>query len=80
MKVGAKELRIKAALILEEVQRGRDVTITYRRQPVAVIRPIDTRKRGRAFTAIGFGLWADREDLGDVSGWIRKIRRPRYVR
>jgi predicted nucleic acid-binding protein/antitoxin (DNA-binding transcriptional repressor) of toxin-antitoxin stability system len=58
MKVGARELRSKTAFILEEVQRGRDVTILYRRQPVAVIKPIGIRKRRRTFEAIGFGLWA----------------------
>ena len=80
MKVGARELRIKAARVLEEVQRGREVTITYRRHAVAVIKPLIARRREPVFEPIGFGLWAERKDLADVSGWVRSIRRPRHAR
>lgn len=27
-----------------------------------------------------FGIWRDREDMADVAGYVRKIRRPRYNR
>ena len=81
MEVGARELRVKVARILEEVQRGRQVTITYRNKAVAVIKPLKPRKKAeRRFEPIGFGLWAHRQDLANVSDWIRKIRRPRFAR
>ena len=80
MKVGARDLRIKAARVMEEVQRGHDVTITYRNKPVAVIKPLKPVKQKRAFEPIGFGLWAGRKDIVDVAGWVRKVRRPRYTR
>jgi prevent-host-death family protein len=81
MRVGARELRIRTASVLAEVQRGREVTITYRRKAVAVLKPLATRRKAsRPLDPIGFGLWADRKDLGDVAGWLRKVRRPRYVR
>jgi len=79
MKVGARELRVKAARVLEEVQRGHDVTITYRNTAVAVIKPLASRKPRRVFEPIGFGMWANRKDLEDVEAWIGKIRRPRYL-
>jgi uncharacterized FlgJ-related protein len=25
-----------------------------------------------------FGMWADREDIGDVGEYVRKLRQPRY--
>ena len=80
MKLGVRDLRIHAARVLEEVQRGREVTITYRNTPVALIKPLRQGKSRRAFEPIGFGLWAGRKDLGDIAGWVRKIRRPRHAR
>lgn len=73
-------MRTKAARVLDEVRQGREVTITYRNKAVAVIKPLDGGKPGRAFEPIGFGLWAARKDMGDVTGWIRRIRRARYAR
>lgn len=80
MKLGARDLRIKAARVLEEVRQGRPVTITYRNQAVAIIKPLPSGKRSRAFEPIGFGIWTGRKDLGDLAGWVRKIRRPRFAR
>lgn len=79
MKVGARELRARAARVLEEVRRGSEVTVTYRNVPIAVIRPTKTERKARRFEPIGFGMWANRKDLEDVEAWISKIRRPRYL-
>jgi hypothetical protein len=27
-----------------------------------------------------FGIWRDREDMGDVQAYVRKLREPRYGR
>jgi prevent-host-death family protein len=80
MKVGARELRTKAARVLEEVQRGRPVTLTYQNRPAAVVKPLGAVKRDHSFEPIGFGLWAGRKDVADVSGWVRRIRRARFTR
>ncbi len=78
MRVSERELRVKVARVLGEV--GRPVTLTYRNRPVAVVKPLRPGRRDRAFEPIGFGLWAGRKDLADVSGWVRKIRRARFAR
>jgi prevent-host-death family protein len=80
MRAGARASRVKAALVLAEVQRGRPVTLTYRNRPVAVVKPLRSRRRDHAFEPIGFALWAGRKDIADVSGWVRKIRRARFAR
>lgn len=80
MKVGARELRAKLGQVLEEVQRGCEVTVTYRNVPIAVIKPVKPKKRQRVFVPIAFGIWAGRKDLKDVEGWVRRIRRPRLAR
>ena len=81
MKIGGRALRVRAARVLREVRQGREVTITYRNRAVGVIKPVkNSRRRAQEFEPIGFGLWADRKDLADVPGWVRKARRPRYSR
>jgi len=79
MRVGVKDLRNEIARILREVSRGQEVTITYRDQPIAVIKPLGKRGQ-KPFVPIGFGLWASRKDLKDVEAWLDERRGPRYPR
>ncbi len=79
MKVGARQLRARAARVLEEVPRRFEETVTYRNVPIAVIKPTETERKARRFEPIGFGMWANRKDLEDVEAWIGKIRRPRHL-
>lgn len=76
-----KELRSHARMLLDAVQRGETVTITYRGRPSArVVRIEDTESTERATAADSelFGLWADRDDLGEVAAHVRALRRSRY--
>lgn len=77
MTVTAKELRTRAAEILRAVQEGEIVTVTFRGQPVAEIKPIGRRKRP---TDDAFGMWADRDDLKEPTKWVRAQRRRRADR
>ncbi|MGZ4240387.1 MAG: type II toxin-antitoxin system Phd/YefM family antitoxin [Actinomycetota bacterium] len=80
MTVGVRELRQRAAEIIDAVREGEVVTVTYRGKPVARINPI--RSRSEASDALGgaFGMWKDRRDMEDVRGWVREIRRPKGLR
>ena len=80
MKVSTKSLRTQAREILECVDRGEPVTITYRGKPRAKLVTIeDDRRSSRAeiqeFPV--FGMWADREDIEDVYGYVRELRKGR---
>jgi len=75
----AKELRNRAAAILETVSKGNEVVITKRGKSIAILKPF-TEKTGKEFSPIGFGLWKDRNDLKDVAAWIDKQRRERFQR
>jgi prevent-host-death family protein len=80
MKVSAKELRQKTRLLLDAVERGEEVTITYRGRARARIIPMD-EDQNRAESASEselFGLWADRDDLVDPLTWVRTLRQSRY--
>jgi prevent-host-death family protein len=71
MIVTAKQLRHEMGRILKHVSAGKQVMVTLRGKPIAVIMPVD-------YDPIGFGMWKDREDLKDVQAWLDKIRQPRY--
>lgn len=71
----AKDLRIRASAILEDVEKGHEVVITKRGKSVAVLMPLN--KRTENFKPTGFGMWKDRKDLDDVSEWIDNLRKER---
>jgi prevent-host-death family protein len=78
MEITAKDLRTQTRLLLDAVDRGEEVTITFRGRPRARIVRIDEDRE----TAVGatelFGLWADRDDLEEPAGYVRQLRRSRY--
>ena len=75
----AKELRTRAATILEQVIKGGEVIITKRGKPIAVLKPL-REEPARKFSPVGFGQWKSREDLKGVSGWLDKRRKDRFER
>ena len=80
MKVTTKSLRTRAREILDCVDRGEPVTITYRGKPRARLTSIaqeksSTEKRSRDMPV--FGMWSDREDMTDVDSYVRKMREGR---
>ena len=79
MKVTTKSLRTRAKEILECVERGEPVTITYRGRPrarlVNIDQEISTSRKGELPV---FGIWADRDDLENVEAHIDRIRKGRF--
>lgn len=71
----AKDLRIRASAILEDVEKGHEVIITKRGKSVAVLMPLNKRSGDLKLT--GFGMWKDRKDLDDVSTLIDNLRKER---
>lgn len=81
MNISAKDLRTHTRLLLEAVDRGEEVTITYRGRPRARVVRIDDavpEKGPRAEEADMFGLWADRADLEDPAEYVEKLRKGRF--
>ena len=58
----AKDLRFNVKHLLDVVQRGEVVTITYRGQPCAMLSPIQEIIENNGEKAV-FGMWQDRIDL-----------------
>jgi prevent-host-death family protein len=79
MKATAKDLRFNTSTLLQTVARGEEVLISFRGKPMARLVPVEAPARERRAPAKlkGFGMWKDREDLGDAVAWTRALRRGR---
>jgi len=77
MKATAVDLRRRTKEIIDALDRGESVIITYRGKEKGTIVPRRKRKRMPAADHPAAGIWKDREDMKDPSAWVRKIRRSR---
>ena len=80
MVVTAKQLRLSTSRILKKVQDIGSVTVTLRGKPVAKLTALNSKIPMRVEDHPAFGIWANRKDMQDVHGWLKKIRTPRYMR
>ncbi|MDF1553447.1 MAG: type II toxin-antitoxin system prevent-host-death family antitoxin [Deferrisomatales bacterium] len=76
MEITAKDLRTQTKRVLESVERGEEVIITYRGEPRAKVVALDpTPQRGQGQEL--FGIWEDNEDVQDVEAYIDGLRKAR---
>ena len=81
MKVTTKSLRTRAREILDCVDRGEPVTITYRGKPRAKLVSIIQEKSAEVANPRDFpvfGMWRDHEDTVDVDAYVRQLRKGRF--
>lgn len=78
MQATSKDLRFHTKEILDAAMRGEEVTITYHGKPCAKIVPIQKHTEGDKANAF-CGMWKDRKDMDDVSAYVRKIRKARFL-
>ena len=72
-------LRRHPGEILDAIERNESVTLSYRGKPKAVITPIATQQQSvAAKDHPAFGLWTDHDEMTDVSGYVRTLRKGRY--
>ncbi len=79
MRATAKDLRFHSKELLESVERGEDVIITYRGKPHAKLVPFDKEQTG--FSDEGhqlFGIWKDNDSVLNVDGYVREMRKGRF--
>lgn len=78
MKAKIVDLRYRMKSVLEALDRGEPVTISHRGREKARLVPVqsagDVRKPS---SDPAFGLWKGRKDLGDVRGYVRRLRSSR---
>ena len=76
MKATAKDLRFHSRELLDTVNRGEEVVITYRGKPCAKLVPYKEGKKIEKDEL--FGIWKDNEDVQNVEEYVRNLRRGRF--
>ncbi|MBN2425982.1 MAG: type II toxin-antitoxin system prevent-host-death family antitoxin [Calditrichaceae bacterium] len=78
MKATAKDLRFYSKELLETVNRGEEVVITYRGKPCAKLVPIkkEESKTGEKTHHL-FGIWKNNPDIDNIENYIRNLRKGR---
>ncbi len=77
MKATAKDLRFHSKELLDTVNRGEEVIITYRGRPCAKLVPIEEPAKPHQKNNL-FGIWQDHKEITDVDEHIRKLRKGRF--
>ena len=76
MKATAKDLRFHAKELLDTVNRGEEVIITYRGNPCARLIPYLEIREKTSKNEL-FGIWKDNSDTQDVEDYVRSLRKGR---
>ncbi len=77
MKATAKESRFNFKGLLEAVNRGEEVIITFRGKPCAKLVPYKEKNK-RVITNELFGVWKDNEKVQKVDAYVRGLREGRF--
>lgn len=79
MQATAKDLRFHSKELLNTVNRGEEVIITYRGKPCAKLVPIEKEeKKVPAKPNELFGIWKDDAATKDVDNYVRDLRKGRF--
>ena len=77
MKATAKDLRFNSKGLLDTVNRGEEVVITFRGKPCAKRTPYDG-ENGQETTNEFFGIWKDNDMVKNVDEYVRGLRKGRF--
>jgi len=77
MKATAKDLRFHTKELIETVNRGEEVVITFRGKPCAKLVPFEDKKRKASKHPL-FGIWKDHDPASNVDEYIRNLRKGRF--
>ncbi len=77
MKATAKDLRFHAKQLLETVNRGEEVIITFRGKPCAKLVPFEKRKNKINKNKL-FGMWKNHDLTENVDEYVRNLRKGRF--
>ena len=77
MKATAKDLRFHSKELLDTVNRGEEVVITYRGKPCAKLVPFQESRNRTAVNDL-FGIWKSNDTTKNVDEYVRKLRKGRY--
>ena len=74
MKATAKDLRFHSKELIESVNRGEEVIITFRGKPCAKLVPYQELKKQTGKNEL-FGIWKDNDRVRNVDEYVRNLRK-----
>lgn len=77
MKATAKDLRFRSKELLDSVNRGEEVVITFRGKPCAKLVPYQEIKKHAGKNEL-FGIWKDNDMVEPVDAYGRNVRKGRF--
>ncbi len=77
MKATAKDLRFHSKELLDTVNRGEEIVITFRGTPCAKLIPYSEKSKDIKKTDL-FGIWKDNDSVEDVNEYVRRLRKGRF--
>lgn len=77
MKATAKDLRFNSKELIDTVNRGEEVIITFRGKPCAKLVPYQKTTRQTEKNML-FGIWKDYDISQNVDEYVRKLRKGRF--
>ncbi len=77
MKATAKDLRFHSKELIDTVNRGEEVVITFRGKPCAKLVPYEEEHETDEKNKL-FGIWKDNEETKEVSEYVRGLRKGRF--
>ena len=76
MRATAKDLRFHSKDLLNTVNRGEEVIITFRGKPCAKLIPYNELKKNKKTTL--FGIWKNNDIVGNVDDYVQNLRKGRF--
>ena len=76
MKATAKDLRFHSKDLIDSVNRGEEVVITFRGKPCAKLVPYQEQKKNPGKNEL-FGIWKDNDAIQNVGEYVRDLRKGR---
>ena len=77
MKATAKDLRFNSKGLLDTVNRGEEVVITFRGKPCAKLIPYREQNEVTIKNEL-FGIWKDNDKVQDIDEYVRGLRKGRF--
>jgi prevent-host-death family protein len=77
MRATAKELKFNSKKLIDSVNRGEEVIITFRGKPCAKLVPYQEIKNQTEKNEL-FGMWEDNDMVNNVDEYVRGLRKGRF--
>ncbi|NMW21895.1 MAG: type II toxin-antitoxin system prevent-host-death family antitoxin [Chlorobiaceae bacterium] len=77
MRATAKELKFNSKKLIDSVNRGEEVIITFRGKPCAKLVPYQEIKKQTERNEL-FGMWENNEMVKNVDEYVRGLRKGRF--